>query len=130
MVPKIDQVITSFGFKKNIVDQCIYLMFSGSKFIILVLYVDDILLESSDIGLLHETKSFQFSNFKMKDLSDASFVLGIQTHRDQTRSILGLSQRAYIDKVLSRFGIKSNEPGDTPIVKGDKFSLLQCPRNE
>ena len=53
---KFDQVITSFNFKENIVDHCIYLKFSGSKFIILVLYVDDILLASSDVGLLHETK--------------------------------------------------------------------------
>ncbi|RVW63854.1 Retrovirus-related Pol polyprotein from transposon TNT 1-94 [Vitis vinifera] len=53
---KLNQVITSFAFKENIIDQCIYLKFSGSKFIILVLYVDDILLASSDVGLLHETK--------------------------------------------------------------------------
>ena len=49
-------MITSFDFKENIIDQCIYLKFSGSKFIILVLYVDDILLASSDVELLHETK--------------------------------------------------------------------------
>ncbi|RVW21180.1 Retrovirus-related Pol polyprotein from transposon TNT 1-94 [Vitis vinifera] len=69
-------VITSFGFKENTVDQCIYLKFSGSKFIILVLYVDDILIASSDVGLLHETKRFLSSKFDMKDLGDASFVLG------------------------------------------------------
>ena len=60
---KFDQVITSFGFKENTVDQCIYLKFSGSKFIILVLYIDDILLASSDVGLLHETKRFLSSKF-------------------------------------------------------------------
>ena len=49
-------VISSFGFTKNIVDQCIYLKISGSKYIFLVLYVDDILLASNDLGLLHETK--------------------------------------------------------------------------
>ncbi|RVW88103.1 Retrovirus-related Pol polyprotein from transposon TNT 1-94 [Vitis vinifera] len=69
-------VITSFGFKENTVDQCIYLKFSGSKFIILVLYVDDILLASSDVELLHETKRFLSSKFDMKDLGNASFVLG------------------------------------------------------
>ncbi|KAL6335699.1 hypothetical protein AAG906_032893 [Vitis piasezkii] len=104
---KFDQVITSFGFKENTVDQCIYLKFSGSKFIILVLYVDDILLASSDVGLLHETKRFLSSKFDMKDLSNASFVLGIQIHRDRSRGILGLSQKAYIDKVLSRFGMSN-----------------------
>ena len=75
---KFDQVITSF--EENTVDQCIYLKFSGSKFIILVLYVDDILLASSNIGLLHETKWFLSNNFEMKDLDDVSFMLGIQIH--------------------------------------------------
>ncbi|RVW97553.1 Retrovirus-related Pol polyprotein from transposon TNT 1-94 [Vitis vinifera] len=127
---KFDQVITSFGFKENTVDQCIYLKFSGSKFIILVLYVDDILLASSDVGLLHETKRFLSSKFDMKDLGNASFVLGIQIHRDRSRGILGLSQKAYIDKVLSRFGMSNCAPGDTPVAKGDKFSLHQCLKNE
>ena len=103
-------MITSFGFKENTVDQCIYLKFSGSKFIILVLYVDDILLASYVKGLLHETKRFLSNNFKMKDLGDASFVLGIQIHRDHTRGILGLSQRAYIDKVLSTFDMQGCAP--------------------
>jgi hypothetical protein len=49
-------------------------------FIILVLYVDDILLASSDKNLLHETKRFLSSNFDMKNLGDASYVLGIEIH--------------------------------------------------
>ncbi|RVW37313.1 Retrovirus-related Pol polyprotein from transposon TNT 1-94 [Vitis vinifera] len=53
-----------------------------------------------------------------------------QIHRDRSRGILGLSQKAYIDKVLSRFGMSNCAPGDTPIEKGDKFSLHQCPKNE
>ena len=50
---------------------------SGRKFIFLVLYVDDILLPANDIGLLIETKQFLFSHFGMKDLGEASYVLGI-----------------------------------------------------
>jgi hypothetical protein len=49
-------------------------------FIILVLYVDDILLACSDKNLLHETKRFLLSNFDMKDLSDVFYVLGIEIH--------------------------------------------------
>ena len=55
-----------------------YHKFSRSKFIFLILYVDDILLAISDIGLLHETKKFLSKNFEMKDLGNAYFVLGIQ----------------------------------------------------
>ena len=120
-------MITSFGFKENTIDQCIYLKFSESKFIILVLYVDDILLASSDVG---ETKRFLSSKFDMKDLGDASFVLGIQIYRDRPRGILRLSQKAYIDKVLSRFGMSNCAPGNTHVAKGEKFSLHQCPKNE
>ena len=56
--------------------------------------------------MLHETKRFLSRNFKMKDLGDASFVLGIQIHRDRSRGILGLSQISYIKKVLKRFGMQ------------------------
>ncbi|GAA0160446.1 hypothetical protein LIER_16997 [Lithospermum erythrorhizon] len=75
----------------NDVDDCVYHKFSGSKFIFLVLYVDDILPASNDIDILHETKKFLSKKFEMKDLGDASFVLGIQIYRDRSRSILGLS---------------------------------------
>ncbi|RVW60487.1 Retrovirus-related Pol polyprotein from transposon TNT 1-94 [Vitis vinifera] len=101
----------------------------GSKYIFLVLYVDDILLATNDIGILHDTKRFLSKHFEMKDLGDASFVLGIQIHRDRSRGILGLSQRTYIDKVLQRYGMQNSKPGDTPVAKGDKFSLNQCPKN-
>ena len=40
---KFNDTITSFYFHENIVDRCIYRKISGSKFIFLVLYVDDIL---------------------------------------------------------------------------------------
>ena len=88
------------------VEDCVYHKFSGSKFIFLILYVNDILLASSDIGLLHETKKFLSKNFDMKDLGNASFVLGIQILRGRSQGILRLSQKSYIEKILNRFGMK------------------------
>ena len=85
---------------------------------------------TNDIGLLHDTKKFLTSQFEMKDLGNTSFVLGIQIHRDRSRGILGLSQKSYIEKILERYGMKDCAPLDTPVSKGDKFSLKQCPKNE
>ena len=99
---KFHQVIISFGFEMNVVDDYIYHKFSGSKHIFLVLYVDDILLASNDLGFLQETKRFLARKFEMKDLGDAFFVLGIQIHQDRSRDILGLSQKSYIEKVLRK----------------------------
>nr|KYP56902.1 Retrovirus-related Pol polyprotein from transposon TNT 1-94 [Cajanus cajan] len=66
----------------------------------------------------------------MKDLGEASFILGIKILRDRCHGIIRLSQENYIDKVLDRFGMKDSKPGDTPIAKGDKFCLKQCPNND
>ena len=127
---KFHQVIVSFGFKINMVDECVYHKFSGSKHIFLVLYVDDILLATNDIGLLHETKKFLSNNFKIVDLSDSAFVLGIKIHWDRSRCVLGLSQKGYIDKIFKRFGMESSKPIDTLVSRGDKFSLVQCPKGD
>jgi len=64
----------------------------------------------------------------MKDRSQASFVLGIQIYQDHPQGILGLSQKIYIEKVLERYGMQDYKLGDTPVAKGDKFSLSQCLR--
>jgi hypothetical protein len=48
-----------------------YVKFRNGKFIFLILYVDDILLASSDVSVLLETKRFLSSNFDMKDLGEA-----------------------------------------------------------
>ena len=75
---------------------------NGSRFIFLVLYVDDILLATNDSGLLTETKQMLFNHFDRKDLGE-TFVLGIKIVRDRNNHELQLSQRAYIDRILKRF---------------------------
>ena len=127
---KFHNVISSFGFTENIMDQCIYHKISGSKIIFLVLYVDDILLASSDLGLLHEVKRFLSQQFDMKDMDEASYAIGIKIQRDRSQGMLGLSQETYINKLLERFRMKDCSPSVAPIVKGDKFSLKQCPENK
>ena len=96
---KFDETIRKFGFKENGENNCIYAKFKSGKFIFFILYVDNILLASSDVGLLLETKKFLSSNFDMKDLGETSFILGIEIHRDRRKGVLGLSQKAYLEKL-------------------------------
>jgi hypothetical protein len=79
---KFDATIRKFEFKENVEDNCVYTKFKNGKFIFLILYVDDILLASSDVNLLPETKKFLSSNFDMKDFGEASLVLGIEIYQD------------------------------------------------
>jgi hypothetical protein len=85
---KFDRTIRNFGFKENIKDNCVYAKFKNRKYIFLILYVDDILLASSDVGLLLKTKKFLSSKFDMKGLGEASCILGIEIHRDRNKGVL------------------------------------------
>ena len=58
----------------------------------------------------------------MKDLGEASYVLGIQILFDRPSGILRLSQHTYIECILKRFNMQSCFSSKAPILKGDKFS--------
>ena len=80
----------SLGFKENEKDNSVYAKFKNRKFFFHILYIDDILLTSSDINLPLEKKKFLSSSFNMNDLGEGSLVLGIEIHRDRRKGVLGL----------------------------------------
>ena len=94
------------------------------------MHVDDILQASSGVDLLLETKKFLSSKFDMKDLGEVSFILGIEIHRDRRNGVLALSQKAYLEKILKKYGMHMSKPTPAPIVKGDSFGKHQCPKNQ
>ena len=53
----------------------------------------------------------------MKDMGEASYVIEIEIFRDRLQGILGLSQKAYINKVLERFKMESCSLSPVPIQK-------------
>ncbi|KAL0448861.1 UNVERIFIED_CONTAM: hypothetical protein Slati_1442500 [Sesamum latifolium] len=64
----------------------------------LVLYVDDILLIGNDVKMLGDIKAWLSTQFSMKDMGEASYILGIKIYRDRSRRMLGLTQSSYIEK--------------------------------
>ena len=61
------------------------------------------MLTTNDLGLLHKTKKFLSRNFEVKDMGEVSYVIGIEIFRNRSQGLVGLSQKAYINKVLERF---------------------------
>ena len=72
-------------------DHCVYLKRSKNGFVILSLYVNDILLAGNSKEMIDTTKKWLSSNFEMKDIGDASYVLGVKIVRDRAKRFLGLS---------------------------------------
>ncbi|KAL0294442.1 UNVERIFIED_CONTAM: Retrovirus-related Pol polyprotein from transposon TNT 1-94 [Sesamum radiatum] len=78
---RFDEVIRGYDFIKNDFDPCVYKKVSGSSVAFLVLYVDDILLIGNDVKMLCDTKAWLSTQFSMKDLGEASYILDIKIIR-------------------------------------------------
>ena len=85
-----------FEFIKNEDEPCVYKKVSESAITFLILYVDDILLIGNDVPMLTTIKRWLSKEFSMKDLGEASYILGIKVYRDRPNRTLGLSQQMYI----------------------------------
>ena len=92
-----------------------------------MLYVDDILLIGNDIPTLQSVKSWLGRSFSMKDLGEATYILGIRIYRDRSKRLIGLSQSTYIDKILHRFSMQDSKRGYMPMSHGIHLSKDLCP---
>ena len=127
---RFDESVKEFGFIKNEDEPCVYKKSSGSIIVFLVLYVDDILLIGNDVPTLQKVKSWLGKCFSMKDLGEAAYILGIKIYRDRSRRLIGLSQSAYIDKVLKRFSMQDSKRGFLPMSHGITLGKTQCPNTK
>lgn len=67
-------------------DKCVYIKCTLSSFIIICLYVDDMLIMTSDHDITMTTKNMLTKNFDMKDMGITNIILGI----DITKIIEGI----------------------------------------
>ena len=81
----------------------------------LTLYVDDTLLARNNLEMIEATKKWLSSIFEMKDMGKANYILVVEIIRNRPRKLLGMSQEAYIKKVLERFRMHYSKPVDTTV---------------
>ena len=108
-------------------DHCVYVKRSKDNFARLSLYVDDILLAANSKEFVKNVKDWLYSNFDMKDMGEAAYILGVKIFKDRSRKLLALSQEPYIKKIIERFNMGDCKPMDTPIAKGQSLSLEMSP---
>jgi hypothetical protein len=89
--------------------------------------VDDILLIENDIPMMEAIKSSLRKSFSMKDLGEAAYILSIKIYRDRSKRLIGLSQDAYIDKILNRFNMQDFKKDFLSMSHDITLSKKQCP---
>eukprot|EP00253_Pinus_taeda_P028275 PITA_28275 len=75
---KMDSIILDIGFSRCRSDNTVYTKKVGKSLIILVLYVNDIILTTSDPNLIIHVKSSLKKQFEMKDLGHLHYFVGLQ----------------------------------------------------
>ncbi|GKF63962.1 retrotransposon protein, putative, ty1-copia subclass, partial [Tanacetum coccineum] len=101
----------SRSWNKRFDDPCVYQKASGSNVTFLILYVDDIIIMGNHIPSLQ----LSWKVFFMKDLGEATFILGIKIYRDRLKRLIGISQNAYMDKILKRYKMDNSKRGHIPM---------------
>ena len=94
------------GYRKTTSDHCVFIQkFFDDDFVILLLYVDDMLIVGKNASRIDRLKEQLSRSFAMKDLGPAKQILGILITRDRASKKLHMSQKHYIEKVLERFNM-------------------------
>ena len=118
------------GFRSSSVDRYIYILERGNIFknIYVILYVDDLVIATADMETLANFKMYLMKRFKMVDLKDISFFLGIKVKRKDDR--LTLDQTAYINRLLEKFNIYECKPVSAPLPSKLDYSALNSDKCE
>ncbi|GAA0170423.1 hypothetical protein LIER_40958 [Lithospermum erythrorhizon] len=77
------------GFKRTLMDHCVFVKkLTDADFLILLLYVDDMLIVGKNIAMINDLKTKLSTSFEMKDLGKAEHILGMQITRDKNKKKL------------------------------------------
>ena len=82
---KFHQAMLNDGFTRMEEDYCVYIKRSNISFIIMFLHVNDILIVGNDKKLIDVTKKWLSSNFKMKNMGEASYVHGVRIFGNRSK---------------------------------------------
>ena len=110
---KFDKAMISSGFKINECDKCVYVKDTNDGYVILCLYVDDMLIVGSNDKIINSTKKMLNSKFDTKDMGLADVILGIKISRNTNGLVL--SQSHYVDKILEKFNKSDTSVARTPV---------------
>lgn len=114
------------GFTRASEDDCLFSRertIDGKTEIVLILqYVDDLLLFSSDRTELDTFKAELEAKYAIDDKGPASYYLGVEIERDRKEKTIAIHQGKYIRDMLEGIGDKRRiREHDTPMKPGEKL---------
>lgn len=120
---KFTNALIRYGFHQS---KCYYSQLtkrSGNSLVALLVYVDDIVITGCDHQAIESLKTFLHTQFKLKDLGQLKYFLGLEITRSH-KSIF-LSQHHHAFQLLEDAGFLACKPGALPIDPKVCLSLFE-----
>ena len=110
---KFSSCLQNIGFSQFAVDNSLFMFTSGAHFTILLVYVNDVILARNDSTTINRVKHHLDSAFRIKDLGQLKYFLGIEVARNKEGIVL--SQRKYTLDLLEETCHLDASPADFPM---------------
>ena len=110
--------VKEWGFKRVPCEWCVYHHTTPTGTIAFAVHVDDIISIVSSPDENNRFKADLNVKWKISDLGEAKFTLGIAMTRDRPERSISLSQTALIDCIILNYGQTDTHPVNTPMVAG------------
>ena len=118
-----DRKLGELGFTRLSVETCLYVFRKDGQVCFLVVYVDDLLLAATTQKFMDSIKAKLSASFKMQDLGEAKYILGIEIKRNRKLQTISLSQSQYFHTVLERTSTSTCKPVWTPMAQNSQLSV-------
>ncbi|KAJ0440609.1 putative RNA-directed DNA polymerase [Helianthus annuus] len=119
---RIDGFLVQHGYRRSQSEPTLYVKKSGaSDFIVVCLYVDDIVYTSSSQKLLAEFREKMVNEFDMTDIGKLSYFLGLEVTQRADGTFVG--QQKYARDLLNRFGMGQCKTATTPMNANEKLQM-------
>lgn len=119
---RLNDYLIKIGAQNDASNPCVYVFGNGKNRVILLIYIDNLLLASTNMRKLNELKIKLKSEFKMNDLGPLSQILGINVERETATGKIRLNQRKYINELLIRFKMEESKTTSTPCDISQKLT--------
>jgi hypothetical protein len=118
---RLSSTLIKLGFQASKVDVSLFIFNQGATQIYILVYVDDIIILSSSSQATKKLLEQLSRVFAVKDLGALNYFLGIEVHH--ISSGLLLTQRKYIQDLLTRTNMENSKAAPTPMLPAEKLSL-------
>ncbi|CAI5955394.1 unnamed protein product [Closterium sp. NIES-64] len=125
---KLEDTLLAGGFKKSECDHSLFLLQEKEHFLMLLVYVDDILLFSESCAMIERVEEMLEMQFKCSKMGDVKYYLGMHVERDLDKGVLRLHQRKYCEGLAEKYGLQNGGKPATPLPSG--FTVEPCADEE